>query len=191
VVGVVYGGTGLATLTANNVILGNGTSTPQFVAPGTTGNVLTSNGSTWQSTAPASAVQRWTLINSTSITSALSNFSVAVANEDLFIVVSNVTCNSGAQQIAFSTNSGSSYTSFVNMGSFAYGNVVLTGIELGSIRSMGSGNGTADISNPNVNTSTTLAQFTYNPGAAITNIKIGCSGGNWSNGGTVNTYGRN
>jgi len=43
------GGTGLATLTANNVILGNGTSTPNFVAPGTSGNVLTSNGTTWTS----------------------------------------------------------------------------------------------------------------------------------------------
>jgi len=50
---VVNGGTGLATLTANNVILGNGTSAPSFVAPGTTGNVLTSNGTTWQSTAVA------------------------------------------------------------------------------------------------------------------------------------------
>lgn len=48
---VPLGGTGLATLTANNVILGNGTSTPAFVAPGTSGNLLTSNGSTWQSTA--------------------------------------------------------------------------------------------------------------------------------------------
>lgn len=47
------GGTGLSTLTANNVILGNGTSTPSFVAPGTSGNVLTSNGTTWASTAPA------------------------------------------------------------------------------------------------------------------------------------------
>ena len=47
------GGTGLSTLTANNVILGNGTSNPTFVAPGTTGNVLTSNGSTWASSAPA------------------------------------------------------------------------------------------------------------------------------------------
>lgn len=46
---VASGGTGLATLTANNVILGNGTSTPQFVAPGTTGNVLVSNGTTWTS----------------------------------------------------------------------------------------------------------------------------------------------
>lgn len=50
---VTSGGTGLATLTANNVILGNGTSNPTFVAPSTSGNVLTSNGTTWQSTAPA------------------------------------------------------------------------------------------------------------------------------------------
>jgi hypothetical protein len=49
------GGTGLTTLTANNVILGNGTSTPLFVAPGTAGNVLTSNGTTWASTTPAAS----------------------------------------------------------------------------------------------------------------------------------------
>jgi hypothetical protein len=54
-VAVANGGTGLTTLTANNVILGNGTSTPSFVAPGTSGNVLTSNGTTWQSSTPASA----------------------------------------------------------------------------------------------------------------------------------------
>jgi hypothetical protein len=43
------GGTGATTLTANNVLLGNGTSAVQFVAPGTSGNVLTSNGTTWTS----------------------------------------------------------------------------------------------------------------------------------------------
>ena len=53
--GVDQGGTGLTTLTANNVILGNGTSTPGFVAPGTNGNVLVSNGSTWTSAAPAAS----------------------------------------------------------------------------------------------------------------------------------------
>jgi hypothetical protein len=53
--GVDQGGTGLTTLTANNVILGNGTSTPSFVAPGTTGNVLVSNGTTWTSAAPAAS----------------------------------------------------------------------------------------------------------------------------------------
>jgi hypothetical protein len=61
---VAQGGTGLATLTANNVILGNGTSTPAFVAPGTSGNILTSNGTTWTSAASTAAqlgvTQTWT-----------------------------------------------------------------------------------------------------------------------------------
>lgn len=48
---VANGGTGATTLTANNVILGNGTSAPLFVAPGSSGNVLTSNGTTWTSAA--------------------------------------------------------------------------------------------------------------------------------------------
>jgi microcystin-dependent protein len=52
-VAVANGGTGASTLTANNVVLGNGTSAVQFVAPGSSGNLLTSNGTTWQSTAPA------------------------------------------------------------------------------------------------------------------------------------------
>ena len=50
---VANGGTGLATLTANNVLLGSGTGTLQAVAPGTSGNVLTSNGTTWTSSAAA------------------------------------------------------------------------------------------------------------------------------------------
>ena len=50
---VASGGTGLATLTANNVLIGNGTSNVTFVAPGSTGNVLTSNGSAWTSAAAA------------------------------------------------------------------------------------------------------------------------------------------
>jgi len=48
---VANGGTGATSLAANNVILGNGTNPVQVVAPGTSGNVLTSNGTTWQSTA--------------------------------------------------------------------------------------------------------------------------------------------
>ena len=49
------GGTGRSTLTTNNVLLGNGTSAINFVAPSTSGNVLTSNGTTWTSTAPAAS----------------------------------------------------------------------------------------------------------------------------------------
>lgn len=49
------GGTGAATLAVNNVLLGNGTSALQVVAPGTNGNVLVSNGTTWVSQAPAAS----------------------------------------------------------------------------------------------------------------------------------------
>jgi len=52
---VANGGTGATTLTANNVLLGNGTSALQAVAPGTNGNVLVSNGTTWVSQAPAAS----------------------------------------------------------------------------------------------------------------------------------------
>ena len=54
---VANGGTGATTLTANNVLLGNGTSAPLTVAPGTTGNLLTSDGTTWTSSAPPSGGQ--------------------------------------------------------------------------------------------------------------------------------------
>ena len=47
---VANGGTGATSLTANNIILGNGTSAVQVLAPSTSGNILTSNGSTWLST---------------------------------------------------------------------------------------------------------------------------------------------
>jgi hypothetical protein len=55
---VANGGTGATSMTANNVILGNGTSAVQVVAPGAAGNVLTSSGgTTWASTAlPASGI---------------------------------------------------------------------------------------------------------------------------------------
>jgi hypothetical protein len=47
------GGTGATTFTTNSVVLGNGTSAlnANLVAPGASGNVLTSNGSTWTSAA--------------------------------------------------------------------------------------------------------------------------------------------
>ena len=52
------GGTGATALTLNNVLLGNGTGALQAVAPGATGNLLTSNGTTWASSpAPSNAVQ--------------------------------------------------------------------------------------------------------------------------------------
>lgn len=46
-ISVVSGGTGLETLTENSAIIGNGTSPVTFVAPGTSGNALSSNGTNW------------------------------------------------------------------------------------------------------------------------------------------------
>jgi len=49
------GGTGLATIPAGNVVIGNGTSALYGIAPGTTGNVLTSIGGNWVSNAVVSS----------------------------------------------------------------------------------------------------------------------------------------
>ena len=50
-IAVSQGGTGLSNITVNNLVLGNSTSSVQVLAPGTSGNVATSNGTTWTSAA--------------------------------------------------------------------------------------------------------------------------------------------
>jgi hypothetical protein len=62
-VAVQYGGTGLATITANSLMVGNGTGSVSLIAPGANGNLLTSDGTTWTSAAPPAAP--WTLIEKT------------------------------------------------------------------------------------------------------------------------------
>ena len=53
------GGTGVVSPTAGSVLVGNGASAVSLVAPSTSGNVLTSNGTTWTSATPAKpAMQR-------------------------------------------------------------------------------------------------------------------------------------
>jgi len=66
---VADGGTGRSTLTANNVLLGNGTSAVNFVAPSTSGNVLTSNGTSWSSAAPSVSTSSFTGSNQSLATS--------------------------------------------------------------------------------------------------------------------------
>jgi hypothetical protein len=64
---VTNGGTGASSLTANAVLIGNGTGAIQTLAPGTTGNVLVSNGTNWVSqAAPASGVSTLGSISATS-----------------------------------------------------------------------------------------------------------------------------
>ena len=66
---VADGGTGRSTLTANAVLVGNGTSGINFVAPSTSGNVLTSDGTSWTSVAGAYPLTSGTAVASTSGTS--------------------------------------------------------------------------------------------------------------------------
>lgn len=91
---VANGGTGAATLTANNVLLGNGTSALQAVAPGTTGNVLTSNGTTWASTAPAGGGS-WTFLSTVTASNSATADLVSTFNstyDNYAIVFNSVTC---------------------------------------------------------------------------------------------------
>jgi len=122
------GGTGATTLNAAAVIIGNGTSAPTFVAPGTSGNVLTSNGSAWASTAPAgggvtslngltgaldgiafisttSIPANATTINITGLPSGLKRILIGL---DFLTTSNNDSFNAGFR---FSTNNGSSYIS--------------------------------------------------------------------------------
>lgn len=113
---VASGGTGATTLTANNVLLGNGTSALQVVAPGASGNVLTSNGTTWTSAAPAI---QWTRIVKTS-DQTYSSTSFADDSELQFSVSANkvyiyravvflLTANSGGMKYAVNGPASPSY----------------------------------------------------------------------------------
>ena len=73
---VASGGTGSTTLTANNVLLGNGTSALQAVAPGSSGNLLTSNGTTWTSAAPTAFLTGMIILWSGSIASIPAGFAL-------------------------------------------------------------------------------------------------------------------
>jgi hypothetical protein len=85
------GGTGVNTISANAVVLGNGTSAVQTVAPGTLGNVLTSNGSTWTSApaAPAEPSGGAIWINSQTVSS---NVTIATGSNG-FMVGPMITAN--------------------------------------------------------------------------------------------------
>jgi hypothetical protein len=115
------GGTGAATLTANNVLLGNGTSAVTFVAPSTSGNLLTSNGTAWVSSAPAASggmtllgTLTPTVANSISLGSlTLTNykalfisFTVTVNTAGNYFFVNSSSLQSGIQVYAYPSSKG-------------------------------------------------------------------------------------
>jgi len=98
---VANGGTGAATLTANNVLLGNGTSALQAVAPSTSGNILTSNGTTWVSSAPGGGFAAGTLMMFVQ-TAAPTGWTKSTTHNDKALRVVSGTASSGGS-VAFTT----------------------------------------------------------------------------------------
>jgi hypothetical protein len=134
---VADGGTGRSSLTADNVILGDGTNAVKFVAPGSTGNVLTSNGTTWSSAAiPAQGIgvgQTWedvtgsrslgtTYTNSTSkpimvvVRTGNNSLSAIIGGVDLGVVAANQSGGGGGQTVTMIVPAGSTYN-FTSSGS--------------------------------------------------------------------------
>jgi hypothetical protein len=118
------GGTGKNTLALNNVLLGNGTAAVKEVAPGASGNVLKSDGTTWVSGVVSAGVgdgQTWqnvtgsralatTYTNSTGkpIQVSVNGFGSPSGGTFDFYINGTVVSTSGTTSLA----SGSSYVSF-------------------------------------------------------------------------------
>jgi len=130
------GGTGSTTLTANNVLLGNGTSALQVVAPGTSGNILTSNGTTWVSSAPAGG----------GVTSAVAGTGISVSSSTGAVTFTNTgvtsITNGGGLSISGST-----------------GAITITNSNTGTVTSITAGSG---LTGGTITTSGTISLDVYN-----------------------------
>ena len=109
VLGASYGGTGSTTLTANNVLLGNGTSALQVVAPGTSGNALISNGTTWaSSTVPGGWVYLSTVTASAAATADIET--TFDSTYDNYVIVASGVYSSAASYMVSRFKIGGTYS---------------------------------------------------------------------------------
>lgn len=132
---VASGGTGATTLAANNVLIGNGTSAVSAVAPGTAGNLLTSNGTTWTSATPLTsgtfdAVATGTLANGSTViinvdgtVSAVTNQTQAIGTSTAFDAV----VTSGFQYIsaAYDANAQKVVIAYTDLDNSSFGTAVV------------------------------------------------------------------
>lgn len=137
---VADGGTGRATLTANYALLGNGTTAVQMIAPGTSGNVLTSDGTTWASTAIPSQIPSQTgksgyvlTTNGTAVSWSTQGTVRAMGEYN-----SSGTLQTGSVNIASTTNSGTGVYDVVFTSALATANYVVAA----TLTSYGTGNTT-------------------------------------------------
>ena len=97
---VANGGSGASTIALNNVVLGNGTSAVQTVAPGTSHNVLKSDGTTWSS----AAITNLTNPTITNYTETLVNVGVVTGSRTIDITAGTV------QHITFTASTQCTFT---------------------------------------------------------------------------------
>ncbi len=99
---VPQGGTGQTSLTANNVLLGNGTSALQVVAPGASGNVLQSNGTTWTSAAASTGAMTLIQTQTASGASTLDFTGITGYNQYRFVIGSWLPSTPGSLEMLYS-----------------------------------------------------------------------------------------
>ena len=114
---VASGGTGSTALTANSILIGNGTSALLGLAPGTSGNIAISNGTTWTSATPTSFAGTITATSGSTISDGTTAFAIGYlaipqnaqsSNYTLVLIDGGkhiYSTNSGAQSITIPTNS--------------------------------------------------------------------------------------
>lgn len=113
---VANGGTGATTLTANSLVAGNGTSAVSLIAPGSAGNVLTSNGTTWSSANSITTGTSQTASSSASITFS----SIPSWVKRITVMISDVVCSSGVN-LNVQVGAGSTATTGYASGSGIFG----------------------------------------------------------------------
>lgn len=119
-VGVSQGGTGLATIPSNAVMIGNGTGNISTVVPTTSGQVLTWNGTAWAATGPT-AVTAGTLGSSTANGLSISNNIISLSPADATnpgVITASAQSFAGEKTFANTINTGN--------GSIG-GNLIVTG----------------------------------------------------------------
>ena len=118
---VTNGGTGASSFTANTVLLGNGTSSFQTVAPGTSGNVLTSNGTTWVSQA-LDALDTQTATTSSTAQTAIATYATASFDAAKVVVVADNGTDRSVSELLITWKSTTAYATeyaIINTGAAA------------------------------------------------------------------------
>lgn len=167
---VANGGTATTTLTLNNVILGNGTSPVQFVAPGTANNLLTSNGTTW-------------------ISSTVSGLGFSFGGDGSDGTVVQNTSTTLTRDMYY-TNLTVSTSTVVNTGGFRIfvSNALVVN---GTIQRNGNNGGNATNASSSTHGSAGTAGAALSGGTLSTNFKAGVAGTDGADGGVSNASGNN